>query len=456
MKSVSIRAIYLLILIPLIGLPNHGISQSALDQYVELGLSSNLAIQQSDLQVAKRQQALREAKGLFLPYVSFQASYTVAAGGRSLDFPVGDLLNPVYATLNELTETNQFPTNIENVNEQFLPHNFQETYVRVVQPVFNSDILFNRRAQDDLLKAEGFQREAFQRELVRDIKTAYFAYLQTEDALRINRETRVLLEEILRVNRSLVDNDKATRDVIYNAEFELRKLDKEQAQTLQRNQSARAYFNFLLNRPLDSDIEIDTTWFNPEQQSLINLEVEAPGRRPEIAQFEASINAVENQEKVEQWGILPKVNAIFDMGFQGFGYDFANQEYAMARVGLQWDIFQGFRRDARRQQAALDRKTLEKRQEATSQQIQLQVREAWYQLAAAQASLEASKSGVQDATAAFDIISKKYRESQANWLELLEARNRFTLAQISQSIDTYSVWARMAELEYAAGTAQIP
>ena len=52
----------------------------------------------------------------------------LAAGGRAIDFPIGDLLNPVYSTLNALTQTNQFPQ-VENESITFLPHNFQETKI---------------------------------------------------------------------------------------------------------------------------------------------------------------------------------------------------------------------------------------------------------------------------------------------------------------------------------------
>ena len=40
---------------------------------------------------------------MFLPDISMNARYTVARGGRIIEFPVGDLLNPVYITLNMLT-----------------------------------------------------------------------------------------------------------------------------------------------------------------------------------------------------------------------------------------------------------------------------------------------------------------------------------------------------------------
>ena len=57
--------------------------------------------------------ALKEAHALFLPNVSFGASYSKADGGRTIDLPLGDLLNPVYKSLNQLTGSTKFP-NLQN------------------------------------------------------------------------------------------------------------------------------------------------------------------------------------------------------------------------------------------------------------------------------------------------------------------------------------------------------
>ncbi|NJO25856.1 MAG: TolC family protein, partial [Bacteroidia bacterium] len=50
--------------------------------------------------------ALKEARSLFLPTTWFETQYTLANGGRTIDIPVGNLMNPVYKTLNQLTGTN--------------------------------------------------------------------------------------------------------------------------------------------------------------------------------------------------------------------------------------------------------------------------------------------------------------------------------------------------------------
>ncbi|MEL7529943.1 MAG: TolC family protein [Bacteroidota bacterium] len=453
-QNAKLRQLLIGISILVLLLGNLGLlkAQSPLAQYINAGIESNLSLQQKSLSVEKSRQALREAKGLFMPQVSFQASYSLAGGGRALEFPIGDLLNPVYATLNQLTGSEQFPTNLENVNEQFAPNNFQETKLRVVQPLFNSDIYFNYQAKQHLIGVENANMKAYEQELVKEIKTAYYGFLQTNAVLQIYDETEGLLKEILRVNQRLVENDKATRDAIYRAEYELSKLAQEVASAERQKQTAQAYLNFLLNRPLDTRLEVDSL-LQPESEFLALAELEngALRRRAEIEQIDMAQAANLEAVALQKYSLLPQLNLVADVGFQGFGYNLSEQEYWLALVSLNWDLFQGFQRQARQQQAQIDQQMLGLQRQQIEQQIQLQVREAFFQMQASQKAVAAAQSGLKSARQAFRITQKKYAQDQASLLALLDTRTQFTTAQLSLTIATYDWLAKLAELEYATG-----
>ena len=100
-------------------------AQNILDKYVKEGLESNESIHQQKLLLDKSMYALKEAKALFLPDISFYGDYFLAGGGRTIDFPAGDLLNNAYSTLNQLTNTNNFPQ-LENESILLNPNNFYE------------------------------------------------------------------------------------------------------------------------------------------------------------------------------------------------------------------------------------------------------------------------------------------------------------------------------------------
>ncbi len=114
-----------------------------LEQYVQDGLNNNLSLKQEMLEIGKAAESIRQARALFYPQATFAPTYSYAAGGRRLDFPVGDLLNPAYKSLNELTGKNQFPTDIQNVNVLLAPTNFHDTKVSIQYSVYNPEINYN-------------------------------------------------------------------------------------------------------------------------------------------------------------------------------------------------------------------------------------------------------------------------------------------------------------------------
>ncbi|MEZ4776369.1 MAG: TolC family protein [Bacteroidia bacterium] len=423
-----------------------------LDTYVKTGLENNRALKSRELSYQKSVQALREAKGLFMPQVTFSASYTLANGGRAIQFPIGDLLNPIYSTLNALTETQNFPTNLENVKEQFLPNNFQETKFRVIQPLFNPDIYLNYKAKKSLISLAEAQQASYAAELEKDIRVAYFNYQKTEDALAIFRETETLLREIIRVNQRLLDHQKATPDAVSRAETQLAQLKEQEAQAIQQNQTAKAYFNFLLNRPLAENIVRDTLLNN--HSPVIGLEQalnQSIMQRAELTQLSYAKEAGAYATSVTRAANLPRVVAVVDAGAQGFGYTFdKDQRFWLGQISLQWDLFKGFQNDARIQQAEIDQAILHNQESELQQQIQLQVQQAWYQVQAAKTAGLAAGKAVKSSTETFEHIRRRYQENQASLLELMDAQNQLTQAKLNHNIYLWDYHSKVAELNWAS------
>ena len=229
--------------------------QDLLDEYIRFGLENNLTLRQKYSDYQKSIEALREARGLFYPNISLNARYTVSEGGRVIDFPVGDLLNPVYSTLNALSSSDLFPQ-VDNQQIKFLRPTEHETKIRFAQPVFNTDIYYNSRIKKELTFYEDADLNQYKRELVSEIKKAYYNLAMTDGILSMLKETRKLLLENIRVNKKLIENDKVTKDALYRSEAELNKFDQE-LQNAEKNRTvAGAYFNFLLNRKLDDSVNI--------------------------------------------------------------------------------------------------------------------------------------------------------------------------------------------------------
>lgn len=429
-------------------------SSPVLEEYIRQGFSNNLALQQQNLDLQRSLEAVRQARSLFYPTLQFNASYTMAAGGRKIDFPIGDLLNPVHNTLNDITQTNQFPM-LENQQIQFLPNNFQETYLKVAYPLFNSDLRYNRQIQEQMVVGKTAQKAAYEHELRYRITEAYLQYLQTLEGEKIWQHSKEVLAELRRFNESLVKNNVATRDVVATADYELSKAEQEIFQLRARQNTARAYFNFLINRDLQADVTVDSTLLRQSVQAYgrDQLIADALNNRKELSALRAGQSAAELALKLNESNrILPDAYIGGQIGFQGFGYKFnGDQTYVLAQVGLSYDIFNGGQTKSKIQQARIDSEKIRAQYHEAQQQIALQTTQAWNNLEAARNAWITSQQGQRAAEETFRIINNKYRAGQALLIEFLEAQNRVTTARLQTVLAWTDVLIREADLRKTAG-----
>lgn len=446
------KPFFTLIFVALCLPPGLSAQSSVMAGYVQEAIANNPEFTRAELAVKQQELRLTQAKGLFLPKVSLNATYTVAAGGRAIDFPIGDLLNPVYSTLNDLTETQSFPANIENESIQFLPHNFQETNLRIIQPIFSSAIIANKNAQEILLDASKTSLTITESELIRDVQQAYLGYLQAAEQVRIYEETEALLREQLRVNERLVAANKVTPEAISQAQYALSQWSGNLALAQQQQASARAYVNVLLNRNLRAELLEDSSLvpgaWAPELEPLLNG---VTNNRQELTlinqQQDAQYWEVQNQRG--QW--LPNLNLVADGGFQGFGYDFGNQGFALAQAALSWDLFTGGQRSAAIQESQIASQRLQLQSVQLDQQIALQVEQAWYGWIASRSAYQAAKEGERHASRLFRQTEQRFLEGKVSALLLEQARASWTQARLGLNASMYSWLQAESTLKFAAG-----
>ena len=421
-----------------------------LEGYIQEGLQSNLQLKQEQLNYQRSVEQFNQARALFLPQISANASYSLADGGRTIQFPVGDLLNGVYSTLNDLTDTQNFPQ-LENVDVQFLPNNFHETKLRVIQPLFNPEIYFNYKAQKELISVQDAQKKAYENDLKYNITSAYFQYLQAQEGVTVLRETKALVLELVKLNKRLVDNGKATRDVVLHAEYELSKIDHQLSDAEKNKDVAQAYFNFLLNKDFASPIQADTSLTSAlaASQSLDELKTTALSNRSEIQQVQSGLHASQQVIELSKGNaLLPKLSLVGDVGYQGFAYKFDDeQRYWLVQFNLTWDLFRGGERRSKTQQARIDYQVVENKMQQLKRQIELQVIQAYRTREAAQQSFFAARSGVKNASKSFEIIRTKYNEGQVILLEYLDAQNKLTTSKLSETLSTYELLRAEASLQ---------
>ncbi|HEV2734789.1 MAG TPA: TolC family protein, partial [Longimicrobiaceae bacterium] len=385
--------------------------ESPLDALVREGIRNNLGLRQERLEDARSEAAVRQARGLYLPAVSLDARYSRTSG--VLD--IGDLVNPAYAALNQLTRSDAFPTDVD----ARLPL-AQETKLRLTQPLFQPAVRENHRLARSLRGLQGAELAAATRQLAADVQAAYLGHASAVRVVETYRATLPLLDENLRVNERLVVGGRATSEGVYRARAERSETQQKLAEAERQRDAAARGLNFLLGRPLDAPVDV-------LPDSALDAAVEVPldgalrsalAAREELAQADFGIRAAESQGRLARASYLPGVSLAVDYGVQGQRYRFGpDDDFAVASLVLQWSVFNGGQDAARGQAARLDTERARTRRAELERAVEMQVKQAWEAVASARTARAAADDRLAAARRTFELVSRRYEEGIAPHIE---------------------------------------
>jgi outer membrane protein len=433
------------------GTPAISAQQSPLDDYVAEGLSRNLTLMEERLALARADAGVRQARGRWLPSLTFNARYSERSGDI-LD--LGDLVNPAFGALNQLLGSDQFPTDV-SLKQPYK----QETVLRLTQPLFlpaaSAGVTIARNVREGQAAATG----AAIRRIAAGIRLAYLDLARATRVAELARATLALLEENLRVSQALVDHGAATPDVLLRARADRSEGEQRLAEAGRLVEAARGAFNLLLERPLEQQVELSA-------DSALRLSLEAPldrvlasglATREELHQLDAGVRAAAGQERQATSAFLPTLVAAVDYGFQGERYRFAaDRDFLIASLVLQWNLFNGGQDRARRDQARFEGERLRTEREATRRRIELEIRTAWRAAEVAGQARATAADRLASAERNYGLVERKYRAGAAPQIELIDARTSYTGARLNLILTTYDYFARCVDLDRAAALYPVP
>ncbi len=416
----------------------------SLEDYVQEGLKSNLVLQQKNVSLQQAQQSLNLAKSYFLPSVNVLADYTSGEGGRSIAIPVGDLLNPVYTSLNQVTQSDAFPQ-VENVKQNFFPKDFYDARVRTSVPLINTDLYVNRTIQSQQVMLKQYDLDAYKRQLVLDIKTAYYNHVAAEAAVKIYESALALVHKNVEINESLLRNGKSLPATVLRSKSEAERVKADLNSSRNQVRNARQYLNFLVNRDLDH--EVNTT-SSLEDMPVVMDSAGMVTNREEIQMLRVQQGINESSLRMTRLSRLPKVNAFLDLGTQASGWKYnEDSRYYLVGVQLSVPIFQGFRNSITVRQNKLEIQKTEQQFINTNRQLELAATHASNQLQTTIQNYQAAQEQLKSAQSYFHLIEKGYKEGVNSLIEFLDARNQFTNSQLQLNLRQLEVLTAQARVE---------
>jgi outer membrane protein TolC len=435
---------------------------AVIDDYVRLALRANHGLHARGFDVERSEATFAAARARYLPQLALDARYTRAEGGREIELPLADLVNPIYGTLNDLLVGAGRPAGFSPIGDRGFPllrEREQDTRLTLRQPLYAPAIPAAVRASRASLEASEFARVAAARRLKRDVTVAYLEWLQASRAVEIVAASRQLLAENLRVNESLRRNGRVTEDQVLRARAELLAVEQQLGEAADTRDRAASYLNFLLARDLDDApepgepaAEIAVTL-----EDLATLRARALEARPELAQADRAMAAANYAIELAQAARQPTLSLGVDAGTQGERYEFGRgRNFATVSLLLQWSLFDGGARAAELRAARAGERRARSERDELAQQIALEVEQALDRITTTAASLRTAEARAAAARAAFRIASRKRDEGVISQAEFIDARTALTSAELNLNLTRFRLLAEQAELDYATAAGSLP
>lgn len=420
------------------------------EAYVTRALEANHALAQADADAKTRAARAAEAKAALLPSLAFSSRYTKSEGGRSALFPVGDLLNPVYQAIGS-------PVRLNNEEILFQPEKEQETKLVLTQLLYHPAVSAGADAAGHLAASAAQQARGRARALVAEVKSAYYRYRQAEEAVEIYRTLEALLEENLRVSRVLVETGKATEDAVLRMEAETAANRLSLARSERDALIARAVFNRLLARPLESEVETPELEPPVVKMGYDRALVHAFTHREELAALHSGVLAGQSGIDAADAGLYPTLAARAEGGSLGENYALGEEErFWNASLLLSWNLYDGGAKQEKIEAAQLEKRSLAAGLEEAKSLIELEVKQAWEGRKTAFLAVEAADRRLASLESAYEIVRKKYAYGAARQVELLDALAALTAGKTGYASARYELLTAQAVLERAAALTPLP
>jgi outer membrane protein len=430
---------------------------AVLSEYINLALENNLDISLLRQNVEGASAERKEAFSEFLPKLSFQSRYSVAGGGREIIIDVNQFIGGMFPGM-------KFPV----IEESFIRPHEQETKINATQVLFAGGAILNGyNAKSSMYDASKCNLESAMWNKRFEITEAYLSYLKAVELVKIKERVLNLSKEGYDITDAIFRQDKLLRSDLMRAKVNVSRAESDLAEAQEQKRLAQRYFNNLLNRDTfmeirepaltyDDAAKLDNfinTNLDDQMKEVNSLEAQALGRRSEIASLDHSLDAMSRLKNIAFSEYLPKVILSVDYGWQGVEYSFTDKDdYYMASLVFQLNLFDGFGREARMEKAVLQLKELEIQKLIAVKNIGLQVEQAYLKLRTSRKQIQAAVEQLASAEENYRIVRKRYALGMALSLDMNDALTQLDIASSANVIALYDYVAAIERMKNVLGS----
>ena len=308
-----------------------------LDDAIRLAVANNRSLKIASLEVDKSKWQVAEVKTKRLPSFSGSVLGSQLLNDVSFNFPAGAFGN--------IPGVGPFPTADTKVTTSRQPIAYVMS--QAMQPLSQLyKINLGVRAQELSAKIAGEKARAERQNLVKDVKQAYYAVLQSESELEAAEANVKEYQELDRVVLQRVSQEAALKSDSLDVKAKFANEKYKLVQLRNTLDSQKEYLNNLLGRDIRTGFEtekVPVTSF--EEVDLKLAQSRALGQRPEIKQAELSMRQAEYDRRMAKADYIPDVGIAFNYA-SNFNVDVLPKNMTSIGFEVKWEPWDwGRRRD---------------------------------------------------------------------------------------------------------------
>jgi len=425
-----------------------------LDDAIKTTLQNNPALQGAALGAKSAQWGVKKAYLDYLPQVNFGFQYARIDGES---FRSASAFTDIGRFLASQTLLDTIAAN--DVSPDLIrPSAFQSSYgptISVVQPIYSGGIL---RSQLNVAQATDVRSQASweetRQQVIFETQGNYLQALKAMELVALAQETHRSAQEHLQTTRKMLEVGMRARNEVLR--FEVALANAENNLVIAENNLALAKAG--LNKVMGVDIEREVTLlpvddFSWEAPRTLREQTEIALRRhPGLQVMKSTVSMQHAAIGVARSGFMPKVNLAYNYSWQAndtWAFD-SFKTWSLA-ITASIPVFNSFQNYAglKKEQETLGQ--VKKLEDDFVRGLQLQVKQASLNLAAAEKRMAISEKAVEEANENLRIVKNSYQVGLLSSLDVVDAEVASTQTKAGRIEARYDYFIAKAQLARAMG-----
>ena len=482
-----------------------------LDEAVRTALRKNLDLRAAQLDVEKANARVQEAWGDLYPSLDLSGSYTrnvvtanpfagsdatslLGGGGQTewLAFNERRRLNDRSSiTFREFQQRQQDSLAAAGISlgsggNPFGVDNEFRGGLQLTQTLYSKQAFASVKGSQQFKDVSRYARDRQVQMVTNEVMTSFYQALLAQERVRVLRERVERAEETLqevstRVERGVIPKAQRLGASVELSNARTQRIEARNTADLARDQLKRTIGlspeqPIQLRGSLEEQREDGLQQVSLQTISMSKAVDQALKNRPDLERARLNVELREIQTESSRAAFYPRVEAVANFSYAGrvpddrsrvvqdptnpfsfseeqrgfFSDDFWNPSFS---VGLQvsWNLFSGFQRSARVEQAEIARRRAGTQRDRLRRAVALEVRKAVRDLENARERIESQKANVRRASLNYDHVSQRVGEGAASQLELREASDQLDQSRLNYLQAVHDYLVARTDLETALG-----